>query len=109
MASLHLYSVIVYVACLTMILVASMKSTTRYELLRKTKTSLNNMSGDTEAAMRSDKRASLSVTQDLMSIADMLHDEAYRRRLHNAQSFLDALGKRRSSGVVSYNTRNKHS
>lgn len=39
----------------------------------------------------------LSVNQDLVSLADMLHDEANRRKVQNAKHYLASLGKRSSS------------
>lgn len=42
------------------------------------------------------KRQALSVTQDLMSLADMIHDEAMRRRVKSARHQLAALGRKRS-------------
>jgi hypothetical protein len=40
------------------------------------------------------RRHSLSVTQDLASLAEMIHGDSNRRRLNRVMSFLDEAGKR---------------
>jgi hypothetical protein len=46
---------------------------------------------------RGGRHHSLSVTQDLASLAEMIHGDSNRRRLNNMMSFLDEVGKRSAS------------
>ena len=46
------------------------------------------------AVSRRSRRHSLSVTQDLASLSQMVRGDSTRRRLNNVMSFLDQVGKR---------------
>ena len=48
------------------------------------------------------RRHSLSVTQDLASLAEMIHGDSNRRRLNNMMSFLDEIGKRSSPDYIDF-------